>query len=43
MDHINQRFGRDSIAMGFLPGEVKEFSGTKIAFSRIPKAEEFQE
>lgn len=43
MDQINQRFGRDSVAVGFLPGEVREFSGTKIAFSRIPTAEEFQE
>lgn len=43
MDAINQRFGRDSIAMGFLPNAVHGFSGTKIAFTRIPSSEEFHE
>lgn len=43
MDKLNQRYGRDSIALGFMPSEVKGFSGTKIAFTRIPDAEEFKE
>jgi DNA polymerase-4 len=43
MDTLNQRYGRDSIALGFIPKEVKTFSGTKIAFSRIPDQQEFQE
>ncbi len=43
MDHLNQHYGRDSIALGFLPDEVKTFSGTKIAFTRIPEMEEFRE
>ncbi len=43
MDHLNQHFGRDSVALGFLPDEVKAFSGTKIAFTRIPEMEEFLE
>jgi DNA polymerase-4 len=43
MDTLNQRYGRDSVALGFLPNQVKTFSGTKIAFDRIPEAEEFQE
>lgn len=43
MDALNQRYGRDSIAIGFVPNQVKTFSGTKIAFTRIPDKEEFQE
>lgn len=43
MDKLNQHYGRDSIALGFVPNQVKTFSGTKIAFSRIPEKEEFQE
>ncbi len=43
MDDLNQRYGRDSIALGFLPDTVKDFSGTKIAFTRIPDREEFKE
>jgi DNA polymerase-4 len=43
MDDLNQHYGRDSIALGFLPDEVKTFSGTKIAFTRIPDSAEFQE
>jgi len=43
MDQLNKRYGRDSIALGFVPNQVKTFSGTKIAFTRIPDAAEFQE
>jgi DNA polymerase IV len=43
MDQLNQNYGRDSIALGFVPNQVKTFSGTKIAFSRIPENAEFQE
>lgn len=43
MDEINQDFGRDSIALGFAPDSVKTFSGTKIAFTRIPDLQEFKE
>jgi DNA polymerase-4 len=43
LDDINQKFGRDSLALGFLPDAVKTFSGTKIAFTRIPDASEFHE
>lgn len=43
LDAINHRFGRDSILLGMLPNEGKSFSGTKIAFTRIPDAEEFLE
>lgn len=43
MDKVNQHYGRDSIVLGFLPDAVKTFSGTKIAFTRIPDREEFKE
>lgn len=43
IDAINHQYGRDSILLGILPAEGKSFSGTKIAFTRIPDAEEFLE
>ncbi len=43
MDDINQHYGRDSLALGFAPDHVKTFSGTKIAFTRIPDRQEFRE
>lgn len=43
LDKINHRFGRDSVLVGMLPSQGKSFSGTKIAFTRIPDTEEFLE
>jgi DNA polymerase-4 len=43
LDEINHRYGRDAILLGLLPKEGKSFSGTKIAFTRIPDAQEFFE
>ncbi len=43
LDKINHRFGRDSILIGMLPSQGRSFSGTKIAFTRIPDEEEFLE
>lgn len=43
MDAINQRYGNDSILLGLLPEQGRSFSGTKIAFNRIPDLEEFYE
>lgn len=43
LDKINHRFGRDSILVGMLPSQGRSFSGTKIAFTRIPDMEEFLE
>jgi DNA polymerase IV len=43
MDRINTRFGRDSALIGMLPSQGRSFSGTKIAFTRIPDMEEFLE
>jgi DNA polymerase-4 len=43
MDQLNARYGRDTIVMGTLPQESHSFSGTKIAFTRIPDKKEFYE
>jgi DNA polymerase-4 len=43
LDKINHRFGRDSVSVGMLPSDGRSFSGTKIAFTRIPDVEEFLE
>jgi DNA polymerase IV len=43
MDEINHRFGRDSVLIGMTPSHGKSFSGSKIAFTRIPDVDEFLE
>ena len=43
IDKLNARFGRDTVTIGVLPIKSKNFSGTKIAFGRIPSKEEFNE
>jgi DNA polymerase-4 len=43
LDKINHKFGRDSVLVGMLPSQGKSFSGSKIAFTRIPDIEEFLE
>ena len=43
IDVINSRFGRDSITIGSLPNVMSQFSGTKVAFTRIPDIKEFYE
>ena len=43
IDIINSKFGRDSITIGSLPKNISDFSGTKVAFTRIPNIKEFYE
>lgn len=43
MDQLNQRFGRDTVLLGMLPRHGQRFSGTRIAFTRIPDLQEFRE
>ncbi len=43
LDRLNRRFGRDTVQIGMLPSAARGFSGTKIAFTRIPDREEFLE
>lgn len=41
LDLIHQKYGKNSVSLGILPDHDKTFSGTKIAFTRIPDKEEF--
>ena len=43
LDALNHRFGRDTVSIGMMPEQGRSFSGTKIAFTRIPDTEEFLE
>ena len=43
IDIINSKFGRDSVTIGSLPKNISDFSGTKVAFTRIPDIKEFYE
>lgn len=43
LDAINHRYGRDTVALGMMPAQGRSFSGTKIAFTRIPDPQEFLE
>lgn len=43
LDSINQKYGRDSILIGSPREQNKGFTGTKVAFTRIPDKEEFRE
>jgi len=43
MDAVNQKWGLDTIMLGSLPAPASRFSGTKIAFTRIPEKAEFKE
>lgn len=42
MDELTGRYGRDAVTVGILPGEGSSFTGTKIAFTRVPAADEFE-
>jgi DNA polymerase IV len=42
MDQINKKFGKDAVLLG-MPAKLAKYSGTKIAFDRIPDREEFYE
>jgi len=43
IDALNQRFGQDTIRIGQLPLHHVPYTGAKIAFGRIPVAEDFLE
>lgn len=42
IDLMNDRFGRDAITVGIVPGAAADDSGPKIAFSRMPVAADFE-
>jgi DNA polymerase IV len=43
MDRVNQRWGRNAVSVGPQTGGRLDRVGTKIAFGRIPEADEFHE
>lgn len=43
MDQINQRYGAGTVQLGSSPKTAAGYVGTKIAFTRIPEADEFKE
>lgn len=43
IDALNQRFGQDTVRFGQLPPHRVPYTGAKIAFGRIPVAEDFLE
>ena len=42
IDQLNQRYGVDTVAIGTSPAALPGYMGAKIAFSRIPDAEDFK-
>lgn len=43
MDALNGKFGRDTVTIGLRPDEARGFTGTKVAFNRVPELDEFHE
>lgn len=43
MDKLNRKYGRDTLLLGASPQQLAHYTGTKIAFNRIPDVEEFTE
>jgi DNA polymerase-4 len=43
VDHLNQRFGQDTVRFGQLPHHRVAYTGAKIAFGRVPERADFHE
>ena len=43
MDSLTARYGRDAVTTGIFPGQGSSFTGTKIAFNRVPELADFEE
>lgn len=43
MDQLTARYGRDAVTTGIFPGQGSSFTGTKIAFTRVPELSDFDE
>jgi DNA polymerase-4 len=43
MDHLNKKYGSETICLGVSPKTASGYVGTKIAFNRIPDLSEFHE
>jgi DNA polymerase-4 len=42
LDEVTQRYGRDALTVGLTGNDGRSFTGTKIAFNRIPDATDFE-
>lgn len=43
IDKLNYKFGKDTVSVGIIPKHSRTFTGTKVAFTRIPDMAEFLE
>jgi DNA polymerase-4 len=43
LDAVTKRYGRHSLTLGLTEQDGKSFTGTKIAFNRIPEREDFEQ
>lgn len=43
IDHLTQRYGRNAVTLGLTETDGRSFTGTKIAFNRIPEPEDFEQ
>ncbi|TLD72269.1 impB/mucB/samB family protein [Phragmitibacter flavus] len=43
LDNVTQRFGRDALTLGLTESDGSSFTGTKIAFNRIPETSDFEQ
>lgn len=43
METANRRHGRDAVTLGVMPGTVREFTGAKVAFNRVPDRSDFDD
>lgn len=43
LDRLNQKYGQDTVRFGEMPYYRVAYTGAKIAFGRVPKAEDFRE
>ena len=41
LDHLQEKYKRETVWMGTIPQTLAGHVGTKIAFSRVPEKEEF--
>jgi DNA polymerase-4 len=43
MDNLNKKFGKDTVLLGVPAKKLAHYTGTKVAFTRIPDRDEFWE
>lgn len=43
IDQLTQRYGRNAVTLGLTENDGRSFTGTKIAFNRIPEPQDFEQ